>query len=211
MNLKRLLLIGGGGHCKSCIDVIVSTKQYDIVGILDLPEKLGTKTLGVPVVGTDDDLPKWLDQVDEVLITVGQIRSCAKRMQIASFLTQFDVCLANVVSPFAYVGQGVSIRSGTIVMHGVTLVAGATVEENCIINTNALVEHDAVIRSFCHISTGAIVNGEATIESRSFVGSGAVVVQGVTVGADSLVGAGETIRKDVPAGYHPRQRFERKC
>ena len=35
MPKKPLILIGGGGHCKSCIEVIESTDEWEIKGILD--------------------------------------------------------------------------------------------------------------------------------------------------------------------------------
>ncbi len=64
--------------------------------------------------------------------------------------------------------------------------------ENCIINTRALVEHDAVIADHCHIATGAIINGGAVVGQRSFVGSNAVVLQNVVIGSGCVVGAGAT-------------------
>ena len=33
--MKNIILIGAGGHCKSCIDVIESEKKYKIVGLID--------------------------------------------------------------------------------------------------------------------------------------------------------------------------------
>jgi len=36
--MKPIILIGGGGHCLSCIDVIEQTGLYQIIGILDLPD-----------------------------------------------------------------------------------------------------------------------------------------------------------------------------
>lgn len=39
--MRPLILIGGGGHCKSVIDVAESA-GYTILGILDMPEMLGT-------------------------------------------------------------------------------------------------------------------------------------------------------------------------
>ena len=38
MENKNLILVGGGGHCRSVIDVAESA-GYTIKGILDLPEK----------------------------------------------------------------------------------------------------------------------------------------------------------------------------
>jgi len=38
---KPLILVGGGGHCKSVIDVAESA-GYTILGIMDMPEMVGT-------------------------------------------------------------------------------------------------------------------------------------------------------------------------
>ena len=37
--MKKIILIGGGGHCKSCIDVIENGNQYKIVGVNDKKKK----------------------------------------------------------------------------------------------------------------------------------------------------------------------------
>ena len=39
----KIILIGGGGHCKSCIDVIEQEGRFTIAGIVDMPEKSSTK------------------------------------------------------------------------------------------------------------------------------------------------------------------------
>ena len=33
--MKKIILVGGGGHCKSCIDVIENENKYKIIGIID--------------------------------------------------------------------------------------------------------------------------------------------------------------------------------
>jgi len=57
MSKQSIILIGGGGHCKSCIDVIEATNQFVIKGILDITQKLGEKILGYPIIGTNNDIP----------------------------------------------------------------------------------------------------------------------------------------------------------
>ena len=41
---KPLILIGGGGHCKSVIEAAESA-GYSILGILDMPEDVGNEVL----------------------------------------------------------------------------------------------------------------------------------------------------------------------
>jgi hypothetical protein len=57
---EQIILIGGGGHFKSCIDVIEQEGIFDIAGIVDISEKRGLIVLGYPVIGTDADLPEFI-------------------------------------------------------------------------------------------------------------------------------------------------------
>ena len=67
-----------------------------------------------------------------------------------------------------------------------------------IINTKALVEHDAVIEDHCHISTGAVVNGGVRIGSGSFFGSNAVCKEYIEIGESAVIGCGAIIVKNIP-------------
>ena len=42
--MKPLILIGGGGHCKSVIEAAESA-GYSILGVLDMPEDVGKEIL----------------------------------------------------------------------------------------------------------------------------------------------------------------------
>ena len=55
---NSLILIGGGGHCKSCIDVVEQEGCYTIAGILDKAEMVGTHVLDYPVIGTDEEIAR---------------------------------------------------------------------------------------------------------------------------------------------------------
>ena len=46
--MNKIILIGGGGHCKSVIDVIEQENKFEIAGIIDKPELLNSKILGYP-------------------------------------------------------------------------------------------------------------------------------------------------------------------
>ncbi|MBR3242001.1 MAG: serine acetyltransferase, partial [Parasporobacterium sp.] len=45
----RLLMIGGGGHCRSILDCVLRMGTYDDVGIVDFDSS--ASALGIPVVG----------------------------------------------------------------------------------------------------------------------------------------------------------------
>jgi sugar O-acyltransferase (sialic acid O-acetyltransferase NeuD family) len=196
-NMKeKIILIGGGGHCKSCIDVIEQEGLFTIAGIVDVPEKQQDTVLGYPIIGSDADLTELIRTFPSVLITLGQIKSPTRRIELFNDLIQMGARFPVIQSPLAYVSPHAQVAEGTIVMHHALVNAGASVGRNCIINTKALVEHDAVIEDHCHISTGAVVNGGVTIGSGSFFGSGAVSKEYTSIPANSFIKANSLIPKN---------------
>ena len=193
----KIILVGGGGHCKSCIDVIEQEGKYRIAGIVDVPEKLHQKILGYEIIGTDEDRPLIAKEYSNFLITIGQIRSAKRRILLFNRLRELGVCFPVIASPLSYVSKHATVGEGTIIMHYALVNAGAKVGANCIINTKALIEHDAVIGDHCHIATGGIVNGGTKIKSGAFFGSNAVTRGYVVVGEKSFINCGAKVECDV--------------
>lgn len=195
MNQRNLILIGGGGHCKSVIDVAESA-GYNILGILDMPEDIGKSVLDYKVIGTDDDIPQFVEKA-EFIITVGFIKSPAIRMRIFDKVREAGGKLATIIASTAHVSRYASLGEGTVVMHQAAVNAGARIGENCIINTFCNIEHDAVIGDQCHISTGAMVNGDCKVGKLCFIGSQSVLANGISICDDVIVGAGSLVRKSI--------------
>ena len=193
----KIILIGGGGHCKSCIDVIEQQGKYRVAGIVDVHERMHQKILGYEIIGTDQDLPLIAKEYSNFLITIGQIRSANKRIQLFNHLRELSVHFPVIFSPLSYVSKHASVAEGTIIMHHALVNSGADIGRNCIINTKALIEHDAVVEDHCHIATGGIVNGGAKIKSGAFFGSNAVTRGYVTVGEKSFINCGAKVECDL--------------
>ena len=174
----KLVLIGGGGHCAACIDVIEQEDRFQIAGIVER-EGIGNELLGYPILGNDDELPVIRARCDYALITVGQIKTPSIRIRLFEYARSLGFTLPTIVSPRAYVSKHASLGEGSIVMHDVLINSRASIGNNSIINTKALVEHDAVVEDHTHISTGAIVNGGARIRKGTFVGSNSVTRENV--------------------------------
>ncbi|MDO9266559.1 MAG: acetyltransferase [Sulfurimonas sp.] len=171
--MERIILIGGGGHCKSVIDVIELQNRYEIVGILDKKELLYKDILGYKIIGCDDDLEALFTTCKNAVITVGQVKSNEARVKLFYKLKSIGFNLPSIISPLAYVSKHSFVDEGTIVMHHALVNSNAKVGKNCIINTKALIEHDAVVEDNCHISTSAVVNGGAVVKKDTFYGSNA--------------------------------------
>lgn len=192
MPTKPLILLGGGGHCKSVIDVAESA-GYTILGILDKPELVGTMVLDYEIIGTDDDIPRYVDKA-EFLITVGQIKSPAIRKKLALLVMRAGGKFATIIANDAYVSKFARIGEGTVIMHKVVVNADTCIGEHCIINTMANVEHEVQIGGFCHVSTGVMVNGNCVIGDNVFIGSGSILYNGISVMDNAIIPARSIVR-----------------
>ncbi|MEA2050125.1 MAG: NeuD/PglB/VioB family sugar acetyltransferase [Campylobacterota bacterium] len=171
--MEDIILIGGGGHCKSVIDVIEQENKFKIVGIIDKKELIGTEVLGYKIIGSDENLEELFKIYKNAIVTVGQIKSANLRIKLFNKLKDIGYTLPTIISPFAYVSKHSKISEGTIIMHQALINASVNVGKNCIINTKALIEHDSTISDNCHISTAAVVNGGVLVKEGTFFGSNA--------------------------------------
>jgi len=58
--MKDVILVGGGGFCKSVADVIEDA-GYNILGILDKSEEVGRNLLNYQIIGTFEDIPAVIE------------------------------------------------------------------------------------------------------------------------------------------------------
>ena len=170
---EKIILIGGGGHCKACIDVIEQENRFQIAGIIDKSELLDEQVLGYEIIGTDDDLTVLAQKYKYAFITIGQILSSQVRKEVFKKLINAGFQIPTIISPRAYVSRHAQVNNGTIIMHDALVNVNAKIGQNCIINSKALIEHDAIVEDYCHISTGAIINGGVLVKSDTFYGSNA--------------------------------------
>ena len=193
--MKKIILLGGGGHCKSCIDVIENQNKYKIMGIIDKKKKnfflLNYK------VFSESYLNNKLIKNNYALVSVGQIKGYKVRVKLFNRLKDLGFKIPSIISPSAYISKHAVIGQGTIVMHGVTVNAGAVIGDNCIINTNSLIEHDVTIGDHTHISTEATINVGVIIGNKVFIGSRSIIKDNISIGDCSIVAANLYIKKNL--------------
>jgi sugar O-acyltransferase (sialic acid O-acetyltransferase NeuD family) len=180
--------------------VIEADGRYRVAGLVGLPEEVGSKVLGIEVLGTDNDIPELVSKFGVAVIAVGQIKSPDLRIRLFRQLEQLGCNLPVIVSPNGYVSPHAQVGAGTIVMHGAVVNAAASVGRNCIINSQALVEHDVVVGDHCHIATSAAINSGVCIGAGTFVGSGSAIRQLIRIGERCVIGMGQCVVKNCETG-----------
>lgn len=195
---QSIVLIGGGGHCHSIIDLIEGHETFEVFGILERERsKIGNDVFGCKVVGIDDDMARIFQSNENFIITIGQIRNSKLRQKLFEMAVNSGGKPCSVYSKWAHISGRCQIEKGVTVGHFSTVNIGARIGINTIINNHVLVEHDVSIGKHCHLATGAIINGNVDIGNNTFVGSQATIIQSISICDDVVIGAGSVITKNI--------------
>lgn len=186
--MKRLIIVGAGGHGKVVADNAAKNGYTDIRFVDD---HASGGCMGFPIVGRCADLVQLNDGDTDFVIGIG---NNAVREEVAR---RYDVNWVTLIHPSAQIGLQVSIGRGTVVMAGAVINACAAIGEHCIINTGAIVEHDNVLGDFVHISPGAALGGTVTIGALTHVGIGAAVRNNIQICGKAAIGAGAVVVKNI--------------
>lgn len=199
VNPRPLVLLGFGGHGKSCLAVLRYVSHYSVLGYLD-PTAVTSDRLAY--LGSDSALPSLVDAHPNLaaLVTVGHLRSSKIRRSLFRNCVDMNIACEPIVALTAIVDDSCSIGLGSIVMNNAFVNCQVTIGCNTIVNSCSIVEHGASLGCHSHVSTGVIVNGDVRIGDGVFVGSGSIIREGVTIGDEAFISAGSKVFSDVCKG-----------
>ena len=195
--LKKIVLMGGGGHCKVVLDLLERLGLYQVVGISDLPERQGQTILGDYTIDmVDTDLRALYPEVPHAFVSHGEDLALRSRLYEMAASTGYE--LPNLISPDAFVSPHAELARGTLVMDRAVVNAASRIGSNVTVNTGAIVEHDCKVGDHSHVAPGAVLCGSVHVGEMTLVGANSVVAPGVSIGDNVVVGAGSVVVRDVP-------------
>ena len=196
-----VLIWGGGGHGRVVADLVRLTGGR-VVAVADaVPGKVDRTGFGPDgplIVGEADvlaavaagHLPAGAETV-----ALGLGRNSARWSVFGRLPARW---MPPLVHPSASIALDAVLGSGSIVLAGAVVNAGARLGAAVVINSGAIVEHECVIGDGAHLSPGAVLCGRSTIGHLAWVGAGATVVPGIVIGDRVTVGAGACVLANVP-------------
>ena len=194
----KLVLIGGGGHCKSIIDAVLRLGKYQEIVVTDPSVPEGEEILGCRVVGDDKKLEPLFDEgFTDAFISVGSIKSTELRRMLFRKARKIGFNIPALIDPSALVSHSVKVGDGAFISKNTVINAGVEICDMAIVNTGAIVEHDCKVGEFTHVATGSTICGGCIIGDDVLVGAGATVIQGIRISDGSIIPAGSVITKDV--------------
>lgn len=192
----KAIIIGAGGHAKVVIDLIRAAGIYDLIGLIDAKRDDARRVNGAPVIGGDEDLTRLRSEgVAHAHVAIGDNR---RRFDIGRRLASMGFTLANAISPAATIAPSVALGRGIAVMAGAVVNADSALDDLCILNTRASLDHDGSIGEGAHVAPGCALAGNVSIGRLAFLGVGTSVIPGVAIGEETVIGAGACVVRSIP-------------
>lgn len=196
MKAPQVIIVGAGGHAAVVADALLAAGK-SVIGFIDPAAHMhGRSVCGLPVLGDDEYLCQ-VSREDVVLVNgIGSTRDPSVRKRVQQRLQNMGWRFVGVIHPSAVVSAFAVIAPDVQALAKAVIQPNVFIEEGCIVNTGAIVEHDVALGSWSHAAPRAVICGGVRIGTCCHVGAGAVVMQGLQMGPHTLVGAGAAVIRD---------------
>lgn len=192
--MNKVVLLGGGGHCKVVIDHL-QLNGTKIIGILDdNPKAAGRKILGCRVIGPIEQLADLKNEAEFAVIAV---TDPAIRMKFAEICCDIGFEVTGYIHPAAVISASATIAPTAQIGAGAIINPEVIIKEHAVINTQTVVEHDCWVGPYCHIAPSVSLMGNVHVGSLTLIGASSVVIPNLRIGSKVIVGAGAIIVKNI--------------
>jgi len=193
--MKKLLIIGSGGHGRVVADCAQQLGQYNQIDFLDDCFYDRKDNNQWQVIGLVKDFPQFIDKVDFIVA----YSNSRIRKQIIAQLKHAQANIVSLIHPSAIVSPNAFIGKGVVIFANAVINIGANISDGCIINTSATVDHDCVLNECVHISPGVSIGGGVHIGQLSWLGIGSTIVDSITLADNTQIGAGAVVTQSTQA------------
>lgn len=194
---KPLIILGGGGHAKVLIDILLRL-SCKIIGIIDPHLPINSKILGFNILGDDQVVLDYPPTDIELINGIGSLPNDSRlRVHLFNYFKNNGYQFKTVIDPTAYIAKETCLSEGVQIMAGAIIQVGTNIACNTIANSGSIIEHDCEIGQHVHIAPGAVLSGAVKLSDYVHIGTGAKVIQGIHIGAHSIIGAGSTVTKNI--------------
>ena len=193
-----LVIYGGGGHAKMCIEILNQTNTFKVKGIVDDNIPIGTSIFEIPVLGNEFHLNQYIKEgLSKIILGIGAVLNHDLRNKLFTTLKSKKFEIPTIIHPSAMVEPSVKLGEGNQIMQGAIIGSDVQIGDNCIINSGCIISHDAIIGNHVHIAPGAIIAGGVTIGDHTIVGMGVTIFLGLNIGENATIHNGVHVFNNV--------------
>ncbi|MDO4640486.1 MAG: acetyltransferase [Neisseria sp.] len=196
--LKKLAIIGAGGHAKVVMETAILMKQWTEIAFIDDFHNSRKEFMGFPLLGDSSLLGQSVMPNEyDVVVAIGDNDTRGRVFELAE---EQGFSLPCIYHPTAVISMSAKIGAGSVFFAQTAVNAEVSIGKGAIINTSSSVDHDSVLGDFVHVSPGARLAGNTSVGDFSWVGIGSCTREGSAIGRHCVIGAGASVVSDIPDG-----------
>ena len=197
--MKRVIIIGAGGHGAEIDEYILFNHQYfgdndlEVIGFLDdNPENYASYKLSAPLLGGVTD--HKLIPGSTYIMGIGSPE--IRRFFVDWFLKDGAV-FTSMIHRTAYISPSATIGTGVVIGPHVNIGPNVQVGDFTLINSRCSLGHDTVVGGFNVISPNVCFSGFTKVGFGNLFGINSATIPGISIGDGNKIAAGMVLDKDI--------------
>lgn len=170
----------------------------------------GDTFAGKPVIATEELAASFPPGTVDAFVAIGYSRCNRSRRDVCARLCGHGYRLVSYVSPHAITYPTLAVGWNCFVFEANVIQPFASIGNNVVLWSGNHIGHHSVIEDHVFIASHAVVSGHCRVGEGAFIGVNATLHDGTTIGNYSVVGAGATVKGDnAEDGLYPGETTKR--
>ena len=196
--MKKIIIIGTGGHSKVVSDEIEKLKKFRIIGFIDKKKNIGSKPIAfteAKVIGRLNNLKKLYKKNYYLFIAIGDNYV---RKKVYNDIQKLNLSekWATIMSKDSVISKNAKILNGTLIISGSIINANTYVGNHCIISTGCKIDHDNYFDDFSSCGPNVTTGGNVTINTLSYIGISSTIKHKIKIFSNTIIGAKSYVNKN---------------
>ena len=197
--MRKLLIIGAGGHGRCCLDIARDMDIFDKISFLDdnqinkiindgpfviMPE------VEEDVDGSIDEMSSYYPEFTHIHIAIGNNKLRSKLLLQAK---EIGYSLPILKHPSSVVSKYASVGAGCVLFPCSVIEANAVIGNCCIITSGVVINHDAQIDEYVLVNTGTVIRPNTRINKYASIGSRCLITMNKEIEMNRIIEDGTQI------------------
>ena len=162
---NKLLIIGAGIYSLVVKEIAESMGCFEQIAFID--DRASMTPNGIPVVGTTEDMGRFIDAFDYAVVAIGNPGVRYRLLERIEREGNFRI--ATLISPHAYVSPSAKIAEGCVIEPMAVVHTEVELGKGCLVSAGAVINHAAKCGAVVHVDCNAVVAGNTTVPDETKV------------------------------------------
>mgnify|MGYP005811250371 CR=1 FL=1 len=191
-----MVIAGAGGHSLEVLEVLLAGQMTEGLAFFDDISTNLEMEARYPIIKSDEALRAHFAQDARFVLGTGNPKL---RKRFYDRFTSLGGKHISILGLENLCSGGAEI-SGADIMNRCVVGPKVNIGKGTLVNSGALIHHEAQVGEFCEIAPRAVLLGKVSLGNLVMVGANATILPGIKVGDGAVIGAGAVVTRDVPSG-----------